>query len=171
MTPEERTRMNELCVQIQNEKNYQKFEELMREVNALMAAKESRFPESKFAPAGVGQKILHATATRTLKHPGQDDLVEIHLADAQALYSEIRVENSFIDDRGNTLALHPPAPLDVKLYAPLHRFETKPADEVCAYCKQPITKDDRPAVRMENGNNVHARCWNDNTLKHERKPN
>lgn len=116
--------MNDLCVQIQNEKNYQKFAELMREVTALMSAKESRFPESKFAPAGTGQKLLQATAVRTMKglNSADSEVVEIHLAGAEPLYSEIRVENSFTDDRGNVLALQTPAPVDLKLQAPSHRF-------------------------------------------------
>ena len=124
MTQEERTRMNDLCVQIQNEKNFERFDELMREVTALMSAKQSRFPESKLAPIGSGQKVLNATAVRTIKGLGRDgsDLVEIHLADAEPLYSEIRVENSFIDERGNALTLQPPARLDVKLQAPAARF-------------------------------------------------
>lgn len=48
---------------------------------------------------------------------------------------------------------------------------TQPPPEICAYCKQPITADDRPAVVMENGDSVHARCWNDYTLTREQKPN
>jgi hypothetical protein len=120
--------MNELCVQIQSEKSYQRFEELMREVTALMSAKESRFPESKFAPAGTGQKVIAATAIRSLKgfNSGDADVVEIHLAGAEPLYSEIRIENSFTDDRGNLLTLQTPAPLDVKLQAPAHHFAIKP---------------------------------------------
>jgi hypothetical protein len=129
MTPEERTRMNALCVQIQNEKNYQKFEELMREVTALMSAKESRFPESKLAAPGTGQKTLRATAVRTMKgfNAGDSEVVEIHLADAEPLYSEIRVENAFLDEHGNSLTLRTPAALDVKFQAPAHRFALKPS--------------------------------------------
>jgi len=120
MSAEERARMNELCIQIQNEKSYSKFEELMREVTALMSAKESRFPESKFAPAGTGQKVLHATAIRTMKgiNSYDDEVIEIHVAGAEPLYSELRVENSFTDEHGNTLALQIPAPIDLKLQAP-----------------------------------------------------
>jgi hypothetical protein len=124
MTTEERARMNDLCIQIQNEKSYPKFEELMREVTALMSAKESRFPESKFAPVGTGHKILHATAMRTMKgfNSGDTEVVEIHLAGAEPLYSEIRVENSFNDDRGNVVSIQTPAPVDLKIQAPSHRF-------------------------------------------------
>ena len=130
MTPEERTRMNELCVQIQNEKNYQRFEELIREATALMSAKERRFPESKLALAGTGHKTLHATATRIMRalDARQAETVEIRVADAEPLYSEIRIENSFTDDRGNTLAIQPPAPLDITVRAPADRLAIKRGD-------------------------------------------
>ena len=47
MTAEERDRMNALCLQIQQEKNYQKFEELARELHDVVARKERKFPERK----------------------------------------------------------------------------------------------------------------------------
>jgi hypothetical protein len=50
------------------------------------------------------------------------------------------------------------------------REETQ-AQSTCAFCKQPITKHERPAVRMENGDEVHVRCWNDYNLSCEQKPN
>jgi len=129
MTPEERVRMNDLCVQIQNEKNYQKFEELIHEITALMSAKESRFPESRFALAGTGQKSLNATAIRTMKALDDGEVVEIRFADAEPLYSEIRVQNSFVDERGNSLALQTPALLDVKLQAPVQSFVPRTSAE------------------------------------------
>ena len=127
MTSEERARMNDLCAQIQSEKDFSKFQELTREVTALISAKQNRFPESRFAPAGSAQKILQATATRTLNgiETGAE-LVEIRVAGAQPLYAEIRVENSFTDDHGNRLALQTPAPLDLKLQADAHHFVAKP---------------------------------------------
>jgi hypothetical protein len=125
MTPQERARMNDLCTEIQNEKDYAKFEELTREVTALMSAKARRFPENKFSPAGNGRKVLQATATRTVSVPGFAELVEIRLAEAQPLYGEIRVENSFTDSRGAVLALQPPAPIDVTLSAPADRLGVK----------------------------------------------
>ncbi len=132
MTPEELIRMNDLCREIQNEKNFHKFEELVREVTELMSAKESRFPERNAAPAGKGQKVLHATAVRTIKGYDSGEVVEIHLDDAMPLYSEIRVENSFTDERGNPLALRTPTRLDVKLHAPLHRFSPKSSPDSSA---------------------------------------
>ncbi len=129
MTPDEQARMNELCAQIQKEKDYKKFEELMRNVTALMAAKKSRFPESKLAPAGTGQTTLHATAVRTIRRP-EGQFIEVHVAEAEPLYSEIRIANSFTDEQGKELALQTPAPLDLKLQAPAHRFMVRsPGDK------------------------------------------
>ena len=41
MTPEERERMNSLCKQIQNEKDHEKFTQLVIELNNLLERKES----------------------------------------------------------------------------------------------------------------------------------
>ena len=60
--------------------------------------------------------------------PRQTETVEIRLAEAEPLYSEIRIENSFTDDRGNTLAIQPPAPLDITLSAPADRLAIKRGD-------------------------------------------
>jgi len=44
MTPEETKRMNELVLLIQEEKDRQKFGELVDELNALLDGRELRFP-------------------------------------------------------------------------------------------------------------------------------
>lgn len=127
MTSKERARMNDLCAQIQSEKDFSKFQQLTREVTSLISAKQNRFPESRFAPAGTGQKLVQATATRTVSgFESGADFVEIRLAGAQPLFAEIRVENSFTDDHGNRLALQTPAPVDVKLQANAQHFTLKP---------------------------------------------
>jgi hypothetical protein len=45
MTPLERDRMNSLCIEVQEEKNYHRFEALLQELSALVRQKELRFPE------------------------------------------------------------------------------------------------------------------------------
>lgn len=126
MTSEERSRMNDLCAQIQSEKDFNKFQQLTREVTALISAKQNRFPESRFAPSGTGEKFVHAIATRTVSgFESGSELVEIHFADAQPLFAEIRIENSFTDNHGNRLAIQTPAPVDVKLQAPAQHFTLK----------------------------------------------
>jgi len=52
MKPEKRERMNWLCKQIQNERNPNRFGQVIAELNELLAAKESRFtslPEQREA--------------------------------------------------------------------------------------------------------------------------
>jgi hypothetical protein len=46
MTPEERERMNELCRQIQDEKDHQKFSSLIEELNRLLAKKDERLEKT-----------------------------------------------------------------------------------------------------------------------------
>jgi len=118
--------MSDLCAQIQSEKDFAKFQELTREVIELISAKHNRFPESKFAPAGRGQKLVQGTASRTVQaYESGAELVEIHIAGAEPLFGEIRLENSFHDDHGHLLALRVPAVLDVKFQAPADSFVVK----------------------------------------------
>jgi hypothetical protein len=64
MTAEERDRLNALCIQIQQEKNYQKFEELTRELHDVDASKERRFPERKSPQRRSGRRGLETDARR-----------------------------------------------------------------------------------------------------------
>jgi hypothetical protein len=51
MTPEEREKMNDLCKQIQTEKNPEIFDQLVRELNDLIEIKHERIhPEHKATP-------------------------------------------------------------------------------------------------------------------------
>jgi hypothetical protein len=43
MTPEEREQMNRLCTQIQDEKDHDRFMQLIKELNDLIDRKEHRF--------------------------------------------------------------------------------------------------------------------------------
>ena len=76
MTPEERERMNALCLQIQQEKDYAKFEALSHELNDLVARKQHRFPARhspltspservwKVMPPSHSKSSAHATVMR-----------------------------------------------------------------------------------------------------------
>ena len=108
MTPEERERMNELCVEIQQEKNFHRYEELIRELSSLVEKKERRFPERQFSlpsVAGKGWKFMPAAVTKVIPTVGGVEKVEIQIPEADDLFREIRVENSFEDWQGNTLAI------------------------------------------------------------------
>jgi hypothetical protein len=50
------------------------------------------------------------------------------------------------------------------------REETRSPKKICAICKKPIEKKQRPSVKMRNGDEVHVECY----VKHEeaaRRPN
>lgn len=131
MTSEERDKMNALCLQIQQEKNYEKFEELTRRLNELVARKERRFPERKFfIPNATGKawKLMTARATKIIG-PSEfhlDEVVEISIPEAEDLFSEIRIENSLVDEQGNAHALKTGDFLDVRLEADANNLIRKP---------------------------------------------
>ena len=120
MTSDERKRMNELCVEIQEEKNFHRYEKLTRELSSLVEKKERRFPERRFSlpsVAGKGWKFMPAAVTKVIPTVGGVEKVEIQIPEADDLFREIRVENSFEDWQGNALAIRAGAPLDVRLEA------------------------------------------------------
>ena len=112
MTPEERSRFKTICLQIQDEKNYKRYEELIRDLNALVTKKKQRFPE---AGDTIASKKLQAFATQIIKpaYGEAPEKVEIRIPEADHLFREIRVENSFSDLSGGTLALK--AGMDVRV--------------------------------------------------------
>ena len=130
MTSEERDKMNALCLQIQQEKNYEKFEGLTRQLNELVARKERRFPERKFfIPNATGKawKLMTARVTKIIG-PSEFDLDEVvdSIPEAEDLFSEIRIENSLVDEQGNAHALKTGDFLDVRLEANATNLIRKP---------------------------------------------
>lgn len=121
MTPEERSRMNELCAGIQEEKDYERFSAMLHEMSELIERKEQRrFPNQ---PKVVWARnkpwtALPARANKVLSAPdGPKPRVEISIAAADDLYREIRVENQFIGLDGKPVALTTGARLTVTLEA------------------------------------------------------
>ncbi len=52
------------------------------------------------------------------------------------------------------------------------REETRPPKQtICVVCKHPITPTQRPSIEMENGDQVHAECWNKARESERRKVN
>ena len=94
--------MNSLCIRMQEEKDYPRFEALMRELHELVSRKERRFPQHggndawqrnrpwKTVPAVV-QKIIKSV------YPGQMEKIEISIPAADDLFREIRIENTLTD--------------------------------------------------------------------------
>ncbi|HEX6821551.1 MAG TPA: hypothetical protein VF123_05785 [Candidatus Sulfotelmatobacter sp.] len=126
MTPEERERMNELCVQIQEEKNYDQFAIQLRELADLLVRKQQRrFTNHplliwhrnrpwKTVPAVVNKVIKTGLAREPEK-------AEISISPADYLFREIRIENSLTSPSGDAVALKPGAHVDVT-------FEADPKD-------------------------------------------
>jgi hypothetical protein len=122
MTPEERERMNGLCVGIQEETDYNKFATLMRELSELIARKEQRrFKQHarlvwqrnkpwKTVP-GVVNKLVKSIL------PDQPDKVEISIAGAEQLFREIRIENRFTNVDGGLIELTSGVHVDVTFEA------------------------------------------------------
>lgn len=125
MTPEESARMNELCRQIQQEKNYDKFAAELRELTDLIARKhQRRFNNQpqliwqrrrpwKTLP-GVVNKIIETGIAR------QPEKAEISVLPADYLFREVRIENSLTTPEGNKVALKQGARLDITVEAEMH---------------------------------------------------
>jgi hypothetical protein len=115
MTPLERDRMNSLCIEVQEEKNYHRFEALLQELSALVRQKELRFPEydrasnrQRTSPwkkvSGNVQKIIKDA------YNYRADVVEIDIPEADNLFREVRIENAFTDPDGQNVSLKQGAP-------------------------------------------------------------
>lgn len=122
MTPEERERMNALCFQIQQEKDYAKFEALSSELNDLVSSKQRRFPERQSlltSPTEKAWKLMPAFVQKILppRYGQQFESVEISFPEAEYLFREIRIENSFVDTGGHFLSLTPGTKLGVRFEA------------------------------------------------------
>lgn len=122
MTPEERQRMDSLCARIQEEKDYGRFEALMRELNELVSRKERRFQQH----AGNGDlqrkrpwRTVPAVVEKIVKgiYPDQVEKVEISIPAADDLFREIRIENTLTNVDGQPVALKTGAHLDITFEA------------------------------------------------------
>jgi|SRR5579864_2229876 2'-5' RNA ligase len=122
MTPEERERMNSICIGIQEETDYNKYATLLGELSELIARKEQR--RFKQHPTLVWQrnkpwKTVPAVVNKLVKSVLSDepDKVEISITGAQDLFREIRIENSFSNVDGRLIALTSGVHLDVTFEA------------------------------------------------------
>ena len=44
-------------------------------------------------------------------------------------------------------------------------------DPICLYCKRPITREQRPSVQLEDGDEVHIECYSEHEKDERRKLN
>lgn len=122
MTAEERDRMNALCARIQEEKDYKHFESLLRELTEVIHQKELRFPQHEGALTWHRNrpwKSLSGRVQRVVKGLYRDhtEHVEITIPEAENLFREIRIENTFTDLDGQPVALKQGTPVDVTFEA------------------------------------------------------
>lgn len=122
MTPEERARMNSLCIGIQEETDYNRFVILLGELSELIARKEQR--RFKQHPTLVWQrnrpwKTLAAVVKKVVKSvlPDEPDKVEISITGADDLFREIRIENRFTNIDGSLIELTNGVHVDVTFEA------------------------------------------------------
>lgn len=50
------------------------------------------------------------------------------------------------------------------------RKETHPP-RICVHCKLPIPKEQRPAIQLKNGDELHFECWEERRAAERRKQN
>lgn len=114
--------MNSLCISIQDEKDYPRFEALLRELNDLVHRKERRFPQHPGSDASHHDrpwKTVPAVVQKIIKsvYPDQTEKIEISIPAADDLFREIRIENRLTDVNGHPVALKSGARLDVTFEA------------------------------------------------------
>jgi hypothetical protein len=136
MTPEERERMNLLCLRIQEEKDYEKFASLLRELIELIERKERRFDQPPAQRPWYRNKpcrTVPAIVNRVVKpiHPNQSEKVEISIPTADELFREIRIENTLTDVDGKPVALKHGVRVDVT-------FEAEIQDTIEKATKPPV---------------------------------
>lgn len=114
--------MNSLCERIQQEKDYPRFEALIRELDELVRRKERRFPQ--YDGSGKWQqnkpwKTVPAVVQKIIKsvYPDQVERIEISIPAAEDLFREIRIENTLTDVDGQQVALKTGARLNVTFEA------------------------------------------------------
>ena len=122
MSPQERDRMNSLCIQVQEEKKYHRFEALLQELSALVRQKELRFPEYDRASNQQRTrpwKKVSGNVQRIIKdaYNYRADVVEINIPQADDLFREIRIENTFADLDGQKVSLKQGAHLEITFEA------------------------------------------------------
>jgi len=115
------------------EKDYPRFEALMRELNELVGRKERRFPQHVGKGEWQGKRpwrTVPAVVDRVVKglYPSQVEKVEISIPAADDLFREIRIENILTDVDGKPVALKTGAQLDVTFEADAKDIVPQKAD-------------------------------------------
>jgi hypothetical protein len=109
MTPDERKRMNSICIAIQEETDHDRFVTMLQELSALIAQKEQRRFQ-QYAPLVWKRdkpwKAVPAMVKKLIKPVfGNPEKVEIALSTADDLFREVRIENTFTDIDGGQVSV------------------------------------------------------------------
>lgn len=119
MTPEEKIRLNELCAAIEDERDYEKFAAMLREMSELLERKEQRrFPQQPKLVLARDKPwtSMSAIVTKVLASiDGPNRKVEISIPAADHLFREIRIENKLMGVDGKPVELIPGGQLTVTL--------------------------------------------------------
>lgn len=132
MTAEERERMNSLCIRIQEEKDHQHFENLLQELDEVIARKQRRFPQGDGVLARRGRsrpwKMVSGVVQKIVTGAYPNETVEITIPEAEDLFREIRIVNTFTDVDGQRVSLKHLARVDVTFEADTKDTVKKEAD-------------------------------------------
>ncbi len=109
MTPEERKRMNAICIGIQEETNHDSFVTMLRELSELIAQKEQRrfqqYPPLIWKRDRPWKAVPAIVKKSVRSRFGNPDKVEIALSTEDDLFREVRIENTFTDADGGQISL------------------------------------------------------------------
>jgi hypothetical protein len=109
MTPEERQRMNAVCISIQEETNHDRFVKMLHELSELIAQKEHRrfqqYPPMVWKRAKPWKSVPARVKKLVKPMFGNPEQVEIALSTAEHLFRDVRIENAFTDIDGGQVSL------------------------------------------------------------------
>jgi hypothetical protein len=109
MTPEERQRMNAVCISIQEETNHDRFVKMLHELSELIAQKEQRrfqqYPPLVWKRAKPWKSVPARVKKLVKPMFGNPEQVEIALSTAEHLFRDVRIENAFTDIDGGQVSL------------------------------------------------------------------
>lgn len=121
MTPDERLRMNKLCAEIQDEKDYEKFATLVHEISELIGRKKKRRFSQQPEVVWVRNKPWISMGARVHKLvpsvEGPNRKMEISIPAADDLFRELRIENRLFGIDGTPVSVVAGTELSVTIEA------------------------------------------------------
>lgn len=129
MTPEERVRMNKLCAEIQDEKDYGKFVTMVHEISELIGRKEKRRFSQQPEVVWVRNKPWIRMGARVTKLvpsvDGPNSKMEISIPPADDLFREVRIDNRLLAVDGTPVSIIAGTELSVTIEAGQNALESE----------------------------------------------